>query len=110
MPDQNRDDDLHIKRIKRLQTEIADSRRMGLAVRFMHMSALSPSSRPSHVARHGKLFTGEEMLEWWATSDNSKGCRCSFAMVPVTANGRTLVPGLLTRAKAMLKKYKQQHP
>ncbi|MNP42090.1 hypothetical protein D3C76_1358280 [compost metagenome] len=101
-----RDDELHAMRIRKLQADIAESRRAGIDVRFMHMSALAPDSRPTHVARHGELFTGEEMLSWWSADGNGKGCRCSCTPVLVDTHGEVLTPGLIDRAKAMLKNYK----
>lgn len=106
MPKQMRDDELHAMRIRKLEADIADSRRTGIPVRFMHMSALAPDSRPSHVARHGELFTGEQMLQWWAADGNGSGCRCSCTPVLVDPQGEVLTPGVINRAKAMLKNYK----
>lgn len=53
-------------RIRKLQNDIADSERLGMPVKFMHLSALTPTSREQHIERHGELFTGQQMLDWWA--------------------------------------------
>lgn len=108
MLNQVRDEQLHAMRIRKLEADIADSQITGIAVRFMHLSALAPNSRPSHAKRHGELFTGEEMLQWWAADGNGSGCRCSCTPVLVDDQGNPLTPGLITRAKAQLKKYKTQ--
>ncbi|MDH1529157.1 hypothetical protein [Pseudomonas mosselii] len=102
MEDQNRDDELHAMRIRKLQADIADTTRLCIAVRFLHLSALSPVSRPSHMARHGELYTGEEMLEWWAAGDNRRSCRCACTPVLVDADGKPLTPEIVERAKAKL--------
>lgn len=108
MQDEKRDKELHAMRIRKLKADMADQARLGIAIRFMHLSGLSPVSRPSHVARHGELFTGEEMLEWWSTGDNGRFCRCSCTAILLDPSGNPLTPGLIDRAKAMLKNYKPQ--
>lgn len=47
---------------------------LGLLTREMHMSALSPTTRPSHRARHGKLYTVQEQREWWSIVPNMINC------------------------------------
>lgn len=46
----------------------------GFYSKEMHLSALSPSTRRSHAARHSKLFDIEEVREWWAKDANSINC------------------------------------
>lgn len=77
---------------------------LGLLTREMHMSALSPTTRPSHRARHGKLYTVQEQREWWSIVPNMINCKCSTVTVLVDANGKPLTPGVVDRAKAMLEK------
>lgn len=40
----------------------------------MHLSALSPTTRVEHAARHGKLFTLEASRDWFAEGSNSINC------------------------------------
>lgn len=40
----------------------------------MHFSALSPTTRASHAARHGTLHNSQEQREWWAVDANSINC------------------------------------
>jgi hypothetical protein len=94
-------------RIRKLKQDIADAKRMDISHRFMHMSALAPNSRDEHVSRHGELFTGPEMLEWWARDDNDVGCRCAAVMVLTDEAGNPLAPALISRAKSKLESYKK---
>ena len=46
----------------------------GLKSMEMHLSALSPTTREEHAARHGKLFTLEASRDWFADGANSINC------------------------------------
>lgn len=70
----------------------------GLRTMEMHISALSPTTRASHAARHGKLYTVEEVRDWWSRDANSINCKCSTTSVMVDENGKPVVPGIAARA------------
>jgi len=65
--------------------------RLGVQTMMMHLSALSPTTRPNHAARHGKLYTIEEAREWWASTE-ACNCKCSTTEVLVDENGQPLSP------------------
>lgn len=75
--------------------------RLGIRTLEMHLSALSPSTRPEHAARHAKLFSVQEQKEWWARDANSINCKCSTVSVLVDEDGTPLTPSVIDRAKAM---------
>lgn len=77
---------------------------LGIAIRMMQLSALSPTTRLSHAARHGKLFTFEQARVWMATSPNMINCKCTFVEVMVDANGKPIIQGIIARAAAIKKK------
>ena len=79
------------------------SDRLGIRTMEMHLSALSPTTRPTHSARHSKLFTIQEQKEWWATTPNSINCRCTTISILVSEDGEPLTPSIIERAKAMRK-------
>lgn len=95
-------------RVRKLKQDIADAKHLDISYRFMHMSALAPNSRDEHVARHGDLFTGSEMLEWWARDGNNIGCRCAAVMVITDEAGNPLSSALISRAKSNLESYKKR--
>lgn len=70
----------------------------GLRTKEMHLSALSPTTRVSHAARHGKLFTVDECRDWWAKGANGINCKCSTTSVMVDKEGTPLVPSIVDRA------------
>ena len=74
--------------------------RYGLSMRLMHISALSPTTRASHSARHSKLYTSDEVRDWYSQGAESINCKCSQVEVLVDADGKPLVPTIIERAKS----------
>ena len=50
-------------------------------------SALAPTSRPTHVQKHGETYTTQEVREFYTLSGNAINCLCSQS--PVLANKKT---------------------
>ena len=75
---------------------------LGLRIKLMHMSALSPTTRPTHRARHAHLYSVQQQRDWWATKPNSINCKCSTVEVLVDDKGNPLTPGVVSRARRML--------
>lgn len=74
---------------------------LGVRTMEMHLSALSPTTRPNHAARHATLHTIQEQKEWWARDANSINCKCSTVSILVDESGEPLTPSIIDRAKAM---------
>jgi SPP1 gp7 family putative phage head morphogenesis protein len=70
----------------------------GLRGKQMHLSALSPTTRATHAARHGNLYTTEQVRDWYSQDGNSINCKCSQTFVLVDENGKPLVPAIQQRA------------
>lgn len=64
--------------------------RLGINTRLMHLSALLPTSRSWHIARHGEVFTIDEVRQWYTEASNAINCRCSQVSVLVDENGNLL--------------------
>ncbi len=94
---------IHAKRMAKLNSA---SSSYGCRTLFMHLSALRPDTRTSHAARHGKLFTADQVREWYARDGNSEGCRCSLVEVLVDEQGVPLAPMLVERAHQTFEKMK----
>ena len=58
----------------RLDEGDAAAEATGMRVMYMHVSAFAPTSRQSHMARHGNLVTGSDAREWWSKDANSINC------------------------------------
>lgn len=91
-------------RAGRLEEADQAGRDLGLQTREMHFSALSPTTRPSHRARHAHLYTTQQQREWWAIVPNMINCKCGSITVLVNAKGEPLTPGVIDRARALLEK------
>ena len=46
-------------------------------IKQAHRSALSPTTRPHHAARHGTIHTMQQQTDWWAKDANAISCLCS---------------------------------
>jgi len=83
--------------------------RLGLEVMQMHVSALVDSTRPTHAARHGKLYTLEEQRSWWSEGSNLISCLCSTVEV-VFIDGEPTQKKLIERQRKRGEQYFKFHP
>jgi len=78
---------------------------LGIKTKIMHLSALSPTTRPDHRARHAKLYTIQEERNWYATTPGAPiNCKCGMTEILVGDDGEPLSPGIIERAKRKLDK------
>ena len=75
---------------------------LGIMSKMMHLSALKSTTRESHRARHARLFTIQEVADWYAIVPNPINCYCSQVEVLVDEKGNPLSPGIIERAKRKL--------
>lgn len=80
----------------------------GLNYLYLHLSALGPTTRKSHADRHSRLFTAQEVRDFWADTENVAGCRCSVSAVMVDEHGKPLAPSIVKRARATYEKMKKR--
>ena len=83
--------------------------RLGLEVRVMHVSALVENTRPSHAARHGKIYTLEDEREWQHEGSNMISCLCSTVEV-VFVNGEPTQKKLIERQRKRGEAFFAMHP
>lgn len=91
--------------LRKARMDEDDQARDDLGVRTMqlHISALSPTTRPNHRARHGNLYTTQQQREFWSTARETCNCKCSTVAVLVDENNEPLTPSIIERAKRKLK-------
>lgn len=82
--------------------------RYGLKTMLMHYSALSPTTRITHAARHARLYTSEQVRDWYSRDANSINCKCSQVSVLVDARNQPLVPQIVDRARAAERKMRAE--
>ncbi|PHS13480.1 MAG: phage head morphogenesis protein [Blastopirellula sp.] len=74
--------------------EAEDARqRQGIRLAMKHFSANSSTTRQSHAARHGLLFSVQAVREWYAQDANGINCKCSQVEVLVDESGKEIGAG-----------------
>jgi len=68
--------------------------RMGLNTALLWLSALKPTTRSLHAARHGRTYTTEEVQAFYAVNGNRYNCYCSQIPVILNADGSIFNQGL----------------
>lgn len=61
-------------------------------MRIMHLSALLPTTRPDHAARHGTICTPAQQKEWFATKATGGAINCHCSQVDILVNKKTGKP------------------
>ncbi|AZV93567.1 hypothetical protein CBF45_07415 [Bordetella sp. J329] len=77
---------------------------MGIQMAYLHLSALSLTTRRSHAIRHGRIFTAQQAKEFWSDHGNIMGCRCRVVPVMVDDDGKPVVPSIVERARKTYEK------
>ena len=78
---------------------------LGIQLKMMHLSALSPTTRPDHAARHGNVYTVQTVRVWWASGANAINCKCTTTEVLVDENGNPVNPTFVAKIKAQGQRY-----
>lgn len=68
--------------------------RLGLNTGLLWLSALKTTTRAWHASRHGKVFTTEEVRDFYAESGNRYNCYCSQIPVLLNDDGSIFNEGL----------------
>lgn len=71
--------------------------RLGLNTAILWISALKPTTRPWHAARHGQVFTTKEVAAFYAERGNRYHCYCANIPVILDEDGKVVNPGLIDR-------------
>lgn len=71
--------------------------RLGLRTKLLHLSALKPTTRSWHASRHGKLYTVEEVREWYSKDGNRYNCYCSQVPAIVDEQDKLVNEGLVAK-------------
>lgn len=74
--------------------------RLGLNTAVLWLSALKPTTRPWHAARHGKTYTTEEVEAFYAENGNRYHCYCSQIPVILDDSGKVVNTGLVDKLSA----------
>ncbi|HBH8029165.1 TPA: phage head morphogenesis protein [Escherichia coli] len=80
--------------------------RLGLNTGLLWLSALKPTTREWHRARHGKVFTTEEIRDFYAENGNRYNCYCAQVPALLDDNGKLFNEGLSDKLAAERKAWK----
>lgn len=80
--------------------------RLGLNTGLLWLSALKPTTREWHRARHGKVFTTEEVRDFYAENGNRYNCYCAQVPALLDDNGKLFNEGLSDKLAAERKAWK----
>lgn len=80
----------------------------GLRPALIHISALTPTTRSEHAARHGRVFTPDQQLQWWNTSPNRINCLCSTKPILVDNRGNVVDTQLQQELQAEKSFFREQ--
>jgi SPP1 gp7 family putative phage head morphogenesis protein len=78
--------------------------RLGLNTGLLWLSALKPTTRSWHASRHGKVYTTEQVRDFYAENGNRYNCYCSQIPVLLNDDGSIFNQGL---AEKLAKERKQ---
>lgn len=70
-------------------TDVA-AKQTELRAGVIHLSALIPTTRAEHAARHGDAFTVAQQRQWWDTGSNRINCKCSTRSVLIDSRGNVV--------------------
>lgn len=71
--------------------------RLGLNTGLLWLSALKPTTRSWHASRHGKVYTTEEVRNFYAERGNRYNCYCSQIPVLLNDDGSIFNEGLANK-------------
>jgi SPP1 gp7 family putative phage head morphogenesis protein len=74
----------------KLDTAKELSSQTGLRSGVVHISALLPTTRTGHAARHGNAYTVEDQRQWWETGANRINCHCTTRSILIDRNGEVI--------------------
>ena len=56
----------------------------------VHISALTPTTRTHHAARHGNAYTVEDQRQWWDSGSNRINCKCTTRSILIDKRGKII--------------------
>ncbi|HCB0645481.1 TPA: phage head morphogenesis protein [Klebsiella variicola subsp. variicola] len=68
--------------------------RLGMNTGLLWLSALKPTTRTWHASRHGKVYTTEQVRDFYAENGNRYNCYCSQIPVLLNDDGSIFSEGL----------------
>lgn len=90
--------------------EVAEAKAtLGLNTTMLWMSALKPTTRPSHSAKHGKFFTPDEIEIFYSEGGNRYNCYCSQVPALLIDNEPVILESSQDRMNKQRKNWEDAH-
>lgn len=80
--------------------------RLGLKTAILWISALKPTTRPTHAARHGKTFSTEDVRDFYSRNGNRFNCYCGNIPCLLNDDGSLYNKGLTDKLVKERKSWK----
>lgn len=80
----------------RIEQAEAVAEELGVEMGLMWFSALSPTTRQSHAERHGRVYTSDEVRDFYSEDGNGINCKCAQVEV-VMKDGVPLQQKLISK-------------
>lgn len=74
----------------RLDASDIAAEQTGMRAGVLHLSALIPTTRGGHAARHGNAYTTAQQRQWWDEGANRINCKCSTRTVLIDRAGKPI--------------------
>lgn len=84
--------------------------RLGLNTGLLWLSALKPTTRTWHASRHGKVYTTEQVRDFYAENGNRYNCYCSQIPVLLNDDGSIFNQGLAGKLEKERKSWLETTP
>lgn len=95
-----------LRKAQWLETDWAKER-LGLNTAILWLSALKPTTRSWHAARHGKTYTTAEVEAFYAINGNRYHCYCGNVPCLLDDKGKIVNTGLVDRLTKERKEWQQ---
>lgn len=82
----------------------------GLKTGLLWLSALKPTTRSWHASRHGKVYTTEQVRDFYAENGNRYNCYCSQIPVLLNDDGSIFNQGLAEKLEKERKSWLETTP
>ena len=82
--------------------------RLGIKTGMLWASALSPTTRASHSRRHGKVYSVEEIKDFYGRDGNAINCKCAQTEILLNDDGTPLSSGAIKKMTARREAYEAQ--
>lgn len=70
---------------------------LGINTGMLWISALSPTTRATHAARHGHVYDQQEVREFYSRDGNGINCKCGQTEILLNDDGTPATPAVIER-------------